>query len=117
MVHPAKTGQTPSSQLRTYIIDLDKSIYEQPLPLNKRVDNLIRLNRSLEKMMVKFQSLNINNIITHTDRLLFCKGVLQYAPTFNESSLVGKNQKRLIISRCLKHTRLHKWWWRLYGGG
>ncbi|MFH1230253.1 MAG: lipopolysaccharide kinase InaA family protein [Planctomycetota bacterium] len=106
--------QTTNSPLRTYIIDLDKSTYESRcssgLPLNKRVDNLIRLNRSLEKMIVKFKSFNINSIITHTDRLLLFKTCL------NESSLGGKDQKRLIINKCFRHTRLHKWWWKLYGG-
>lgn len=104
--------QSPEGRtIKTYIIDLDKSAYEQPLSFDKRVDNLIRLNRSLEKMIFKFKSLNINNIITYTDRFLLLETY------FNGLSLGGKDQKRLVISRCLRHARLHKWWWRLYRSG
>ncbi|MFH0888257.1 MAG: lipopolysaccharide kinase InaA family protein [Planctomycetota bacterium] len=103
--------QSPEGTIKTYIIDLDKSYYEQPLSFDKRVDNLIRLNRSLEKMIFKFKSLNINNIVTYTDRLLLLE------TCFNELSLGGKDQKRSVTSRCLRHTRLHKWWWRLYRSG
>ena len=103
--------QSPEGTIKTYIIDLDKSAYEQPLSFNKRVDNLIRLNRSLEKMIFKFKSLNINNIVTYTDRFLLLETY------FNGLALGGKDQKRLVISSCLRHTRLHKWWWRLYRSG
>lgn len=106
-------GQAEAETIKTYIIDLDKSTYESRwtsgLPLNKRVDNLIRLNRSLEKMIFKFKSLNIKDIITHTDRLLLLETYL------NELSLGGKDEKRFIVNRCLRLTRLHKWWWKLYG--
>jgi tRNA A-37 threonylcarbamoyl transferase component Bud32 len=109
LIEPA--AQAEEERIKTYIIDLDKSTYEQPLQFDKRIDNLIRLNRSLEKIQFRFKSLDITDIVSHTDRLSL------FETYFNEFSLEGKDQKRLAINKCLKHTRLHKWWWRLYGGG
>jgi tRNA A-37 threonylcarbamoyl transferase component Bud32 len=98
---------TEKEIIQPYIIDLDKAIYMHPLSFNKRADNLIRLNRSLEKMIDRSDMLGIKNIITHADRFLLLK---MYS---NEAFVKGA--KRYIIRKCQKHTELHKWWWKLYG--
>jgi hypothetical protein len=87
--------------LSTYIIDLDKAVYEEPLSWEKRVNNLIRLNRSLEKLCFRYKSLDI---ITHTDRLSF---LMEYF----KNSDINKPQQNKFINKCVRNIRVHKWWW------
>ncbi|MEK7309562.1 MAG: lipopolysaccharide kinase InaA family protein [Planctomycetota bacterium] len=91
-----------------YIIDLDKSAYELSktgLSLDKRIDNLIRLNRSLDKMLFKTGS-SLKVVISHTDRLRLFELYFQ-----GEGS--NRAQKQVIINKCLQQAGLHKWWWKL----
>ncbi|MDI6733374.1 MAG: lipopolysaccharide kinase InaA family protein, partial [Planctomycetota bacterium] len=104
---PAR-GET-GVEFRAYIIDLDKTTHHQSLSFDKRVNNLIRLNRSIDKLSFRFKSLNINNIITASDRLTLLK-------EYFLGEQLPKTQKADIINRCARHSRLHKLWWTLYGG-
>jgi len=91
-----------------YIIDLDKSVYEsgpKGLSLDKRIDNLIRLNRSLDKMLFKAGQ-SFKGIISHTDRLRL------FESYFRGEGLT-RAQKQVIINKCLQQVGLHKWWWKL----
>ncbi|MBI5779439.1 MAG: hypothetical protein HZA49_08290 [Planctomycetes bacterium] len=92
----------------SYIIDLDKSAYElgsKGLSLDKRIDNLIRLNRSLDKMLFKTGQ-SFRSVISHTDRLRL------FESYFRDAGLT-QAQKQIIINKCLKEAGLHKWWWKL----
>ncbi|HLD35168.1 MAG TPA: lipopolysaccharide kinase InaA family protein [Planctomycetota bacterium] len=91
-----------------YIIDLDKSAYESDakgLALDKRINNLIRLNRSLDKMLFKSGSF-LKGIISHTDRLRLFE-------LYSRGEGLTQIQKQVIINKCLQQTGLHKWWWKL----
>ena len=91
-----------------YIIDLDKSEHETGktgLALDKRIDNLIRLNRSLEKMLFK-AGLFLRGVISQSDRLRLLESYFQ-------GEGLTRVQKKEIISKCLKQAGLHKWWWKL----
>lgn len=91
-----------------YIIDLDKSSCEfsaKGLALDKRIDNLIRLNRSLDKMLFK-TGLSPKAVISHTDRLRLFEAYFQ-------GEGLSQAQKQVIINKCLQQTGIHKWWWKL----
>jgi len=91
-----------------YIIDLDKSSNEsgpKGLGLDKRIDNLIRLNRSLDKMLFKTGS-SLKGVISHTDRLRLFEAYFQ-------GEGLNRAQKQVIINKCLQQAGLHKWWWKL----
>lgn len=93
---------------KAYIIDLDKSEYETGktgLVLDKRIGNLIRLNRSLEKILFK-TGLFLKDAISRTDRLRLLESYFQVDG-------LTRVQKKEIISKCLKQAGLHKWWWKL----
>jgi len=91
-----------------YIIDLDKSEYETGktgLALDKRSDNLIRLNRSLDKMLFKTGQ-SLKGVISHTDRLRLFESYFQ-------GEGLTRPQKQVIINKCLHQAGLHRWWWKL----
>jgi len=91
-----------------YIIDLDKSFYESSakgLAFDKRADNLIRLNRSLDKMLFRVGA-SLRTVISKTDRLRILESY------FSGEGLT-RVQKRVVINKCLRQVGLHKWWWKL----
>jgi 3-deoxy-D-manno-octulosonic acid kinase len=91
-----------------YIIDLDKSACEpgpKGLGFDKRIDNLIRLNRSLSKMLFK-SGLLFKEVLSQTDRRRFLESYLQ-------GEGITRERKRAIINACLRRIGLHKWWWQL----
>ncbi|MEW6026671.1 MAG: lipopolysaccharide kinase InaA family protein [Planctomycetota bacterium] len=102
------SAQAGDAALKTYIIDLDKSICRPDsagLSLDERVNNLIRLNRSLDKLLFK-TGLPLKGAINRTDRLRLFE-------TYFQNDGLTKAQKRIFIIRCLKEAGLHKWWWKL----
>lgn len=92
----------------TYIIDLDKSIYQttpKQLSMDEKTGNLIRLNRSLEKMLFKTGQ-SFKSVISHADRLRL------FELYFRDAGLT-RAQKQIVINKCLKEAGFHKWWWKL----
>ncbi|MBI4834252.1 MAG: hypothetical protein HY811_05485 [Planctomycetes bacterium] len=88
--------------LKTWIIDLDRVTYHEKLGLTKRIRNLVRLARSMVK-------LNIDQIITRTDRLWMLKGYL---------NAIGENNKRALKETnyfCNSNINYHKFLWKILG--
>jgi len=91
-----------AEKLKIWIIDLDKAKYYKELAFAKRINNLIRLNRSVIK-------LGLDKIITSSDRLRFLKSYL---------GTTGKNNQDFISRinlRCTANIRRHRLWWRITG--
>jgi tRNA A-37 threonylcarbamoyl transferase component Bud32 len=87
-------------KLKIWIIDLDKSGHYEKLPLDKRIDNLIRLNRSLIKM-------ELDATITSNDRLRFLKSYLKH---------MGEQEQDILkdtIHKCSANVKTHNLSWEL----
>ncbi len=95
-----------------YIIDLDKSRQYEKIDLHKRMRNIMRLDRSVEKMVRNNKDVfgpGSPFPISKTDKLRFLK---EYIKTDN------KNEKPLryyLQSYNTSHS-LHRLWWVLGGG-
>jgi len=101
-----------AGKVNVYIIDLDKSRQYERISFHKRMKNIMRLDRSVEKMI-------INNRVTfgetypfpisRTDKLRFLK---EYIKTDSKSE---KPLRYYIQSHKTSHN-LHKLWWIIWGG-
>ncbi len=109
-----------------YIIDLDKSVVLNKLNIQQRIRNLLRLDRSLEKLRwlsgkdcksnvpvslgdKPGESLNQKiAIISKTDRMRLFKAYMVF------DSAIDKNWK-MYIRQYPSHHSLHKFWWRVSG--
>jgi len=109
-----------------YIIDLDKSVVLNELNIQQRIRNLLRLDRSLEKLRwlsgkdcksnvpvslgdKPGESLNQKiAIISKTDRMRLFKAYMVF------DSAIDKNWK-MYIRQYPSHHSLHKFWWRVSG--
>ena len=86
-----------SVEPEVYIIDFDKALLKERLSAKEKIDNLLRLNRSLEKY--KFQG----GVITRTDQVRLIKEYIKY-----ETHLIDnidnyyKNYLRFLKFRKLK---------------
>lgn len=121
----------PTGGFRAYIIDMDKSVIFNKLTIDQRMNNLLRLNRSFEKLRwlltgatSKFQRYASGGKITHTtgeetvretmnqkldlisqsDKVRFFKGYMLYHQPLD------KDWKRYIRQYYSRHFT-HKLWW------
>lgn len=104
---------------KAHIIDLDKSrLHDGALPLTKRIKNLIRLDRSVEKFMAvgaycrasgRFAGANNTPLrpITQRDKLRFLRDYLGASPP-------QADWKGLARALNPRHT-LHRCWWKMIG--
>jgi serine/threonine protein kinase len=129
---------TGNGAFKVYIIDLDKSRQFEEVGLNRRRKNILRLDRSLEKLMrnnkkvfhetrhipalpPKRRSLAGRNarlkgvagqavgLVTRTDRIRFLR---EYIRTNNEKKTLRPNIKMYLTTH-----KLHKLWWFVVNGG
>ncbi len=94
---------------KVYIIDLDKSELRPTatatgLSMEQRMDNILRLDRSVEKFMEWRPDLRL---ITRADRLRFLKLYLE-----EPRSPEALNWKAVVRKYATRH-RAHRFWWRL----
>ncbi len=115
-----------TGEFTAYIIDLDKSVVLGKLDIQQRIKNLLRLDRSLEKLRwlsgkdcksnvpvplddKPGESLNQKiATISKTDRMRFFKAYMLF------DSAIDKNWK-MYIRQYPSHHSLHKFWWRVSG--
>ena len=115
-----------TGKFTAYIIDLDKSVVLDKLDIQQRIRNLLRLDRSLEKLRwlsgkdyksnvpvslddKPGESLNQKiATISKTDRIRFFKAYMLF------DSAIDKNWK-MYIRQYPSHHSLHKFWWRVSG--
>lgn len=88
---------------RGYVIDFDKSKVYASLPERKRINNLLRLNRSAEKFKAKGLA------ITRTDVLRFLRAYYQNPPDF-------KSIVQDLARRSQHHLFFHELGRRIFGG-
>ncbi len=69
-----------------YIIDFDKAVIKKKLSPRERIKNLLRFNRSIEKLRLK------GGKITRTDQMIFFKEYFNYDS--DTATLFEKNRKR-----------------------
>ena len=92
----------PGTGNRIYIIDFDRGDYFKDMPDERRIENLMRLDRSVEKF-------NRGPVrITLTDRLRFLKA---YCGGPGATFDLYKN----LVRTQMKWRKLHRLWWRIIG--
>ncbi|MFQ5685507.1 MAG: lipopolysaccharide kinase InaA family protein [Candidatus Scalindua sp.] len=99
-------------KVNVYIIDLDKSHQYEKISLNKRMRNIMRLDRSVEKMIRNNKDVFDQRFpfpISKTDKLRFLK---EYVMTDNKSE---KSLRYYLQSYKTSHS-LHRLWWNVGGG-
>lgn len=89
---------------KVYIIDFDKGDFLSNMADERRVENLMRLDRSVEKFNGE------RWLITLTDRVRFLKGYC------GEKGDIYERFKELVRGQ-VKWRRLHRAWWRIIGRG
>ncbi|MFC1524906.1 lipopolysaccharide kinase InaA family protein [Planctomycetota bacterium] len=94
--------RTNETGLNAYIIDFDKSKRFNELHFKKRIHNLIRLNRSIEKWGWS------GNVINNSDRIRMVNEYLK-----NEK--VDRAQKVWLLKQCKRELMLHSHWWKIMG--
>ena len=131
-----------NGEFNAYIIDLDKSVILNTLSINQRVKNLLRLDRSLEKLRWLSGATNISQTDTRDPgNHQFNRDCSPSNDLTNSEKLVPINKKLNLISRTdrirffksymlhnpfdkdwKKYIRqypssysLHKFWWRVLG--
>ncbi|MBM4055776.1 MAG: hypothetical protein FJ264_14175 [Planctomycetes bacterium] len=100
--------KNPDGAFEAYIIDLDKSTVLPQLTLSKRMKNLLRLDRSLEKYYWLQRKKTGKELfpISKTDRMRFFKAYMA------NGTEMGRNWKAHIRQYYSSHT-FHKFWWRV----
>jgi tRNA A-37 threonylcarbamoyl transferase component Bud32 len=97
----------PGGKDIVYIIDLDKSRQYEKISFRKRMKNIIRLDRSVEKMIINNKDVFGQRFpfpIFKTDKLRFLK---EYVKTDNKSE---KPLRYYLQSHKTSHN-LHRLWW------
>lgn len=99
------------SGLKVYIIDLDKSMLFEELSFRQRAENLLRLDRSVEKFKAwrprkglkdqRFKGLKGTGLLTRTDKLRFLKKYFDNKDDY----------KAFLRSNATHHTWHRLWWW------
>lgn len=87
LVQPGDDG------LRTHIIDLDKAVVRRPLPLGRRMANLVRLDRSVLKWAASRQS------VTLSDRLRVVRSYLGHYPDWRSQ------WRQILRTHATRHLR------------
>ena len=104
--------QSAAGKVDVYIIDLDKSRQYEKISLHQRMRNIMRLDRSVEKM-IKNNRVTFDETypfpISGTDKLRFLK---EYIKTDNKSE---KPLRYYLQSYKTSHN-LHRLWWSVGGG-
>lgn len=98
-----------NGEFHTYIIDLDKSVVTEKLSIDKRMKNLLRLDRSVEKLRWLSDktdtSLNQKtDLISAIDKIRFFKSYMLYG------AALDKDWKKYIHRHHSRHD-IHKFWW------
>jgi len=104
--------QSAAGKVNVYIIDLDKSRQYEKISLHKRMRNIMRLDRSVEKMIRNNKDVFGKRFpfpISKTDKLRFLK---EYIKTDNKSE---KPLRYYLQSYKTSHN-LHRLWWSVGGG-
>lgn len=99
-------------EVNVYIIDLDKSKQREKISIYKRMKNIMRLDRSVEKMLRGNRDTFGETFlfpISKTDKLRFLK---EYVASGNKSV---KSLRYYIQSYRTSHN-LHRLWWRVVNG-
>ncbi len=96
--------KTPAGEYAGYVIDLDKSSLHGALTLDRRMKNLLRLDRSTEK----FRLTHNIRLITMTDRVRFLRSYLA------QGDAPGGDWKRCARKFRAKYA-FHKFWWFVTG--
>ncbi len=104
--------QSAVGKVDVYIIDLDKSRQYEKISLHQRMRNIMRLDRSVEKM-IRNNRITFDETypfpISGTDKLRFLK---EYIKTDNKSE---KPLRYYLQSYNTSHN-LHRLWWSVGGG-
>jgi tRNA A-37 threonylcarbamoyl transferase component Bud32 len=87
---------------RVYIIDFDNGDYLRDMPDERRVENLMRLDRSAEKLNRR------SRVINMTDRVRFLKAYC------GGRGKAYEHFKELVRAQ-MKWRALHRFWWRIIG--
>ncbi|MBI2472414.1 MAG: hypothetical protein HYV59_14430 [Planctomycetes bacterium] len=113
-----------NEEFTAYIIDLDKSVVLNKLDIHQRMKNLLRLDRSLEKLRwfscKKYQSnMPVSHgdkageflnqkiaLISKTDRIRFLKAYILFG------NAIDRDWKK-YIRQCQTLHSLHRFWWRV----
>lgn len=100
-----------NGEFRAYIIDLDKSVVTEKLDMDKRITNLLRLDRSVEKLrwLSGRTSTSLHQkmgFISQADKIRFFRSYMLCGNT------PDKDWKKCIRQRRSRHA-VHKLWWRI----
>ncbi|TVM00064.1 MAG: hypothetical protein CV087_15520 [Candidatus Brocadia sp. WS118] len=100
-----------TGEFRAYIIDLDKSVVTGKLDIDKRMENLLRLDRSIEKLRWLSSRTNTSlhqkvAIISRTDKIRFLRSYLLC------DNALDKDWKKYVRQRHSRHA-VHKLWWHM----
>jgi tRNA A-37 threonylcarbamoyl transferase component Bud32 len=103
--------ENPTREFHAYVIDLDKSIILNHLAIHQRIKNLLRLDRSVEKLHwlsgMGYVSLNQNmGLISKIDRVRFFKYYMIY------DNALDKDWKK-YVRKYQSHHSFRKLWWRV----
>jgi tRNA A-37 threonylcarbamoyl transferase component Bud32 len=91
-----------SAEPDVYIIDFDKALLKGRLSTRKKIDNLLRFNRSLEKY--KFQW----GVLTRTDQIRLLKEYIKYDSQVSDII-------EIYLRRYLRFLKLRKVKWKILG--
>ncbi|HHT9136572.1 MAG TPA: lipopolysaccharide kinase InaA family protein [Candidatus Wunengus sp. YC60] len=115
-----------NGEFTAYIIDLDKSVVLNKLDIHQRIKNLLRLDRSLDKLRwLSCKEYQFNVPVSHgdksgeslrqkialiskTDRIRFLKAYILFG------NAIDRDWKK-YLRQGHSHHALHKFWWRLLG--
>jgi tRNA A-37 threonylcarbamoyl transferase component Bud32 len=101
-------------KVNVYIIDLDKSRQREKISLHKKMKNIMRLDRSLEKFKK-----NVRNdfLVTNTDKMRFLREYIKLVYNTEQHSSVGQKE---FLRTCLMNYRtnhkFHRFWWLMMDG-
>ncbi|OQY97913.1 MAG: hypothetical protein B6D35_13605 [Candidatus Brocadia sp. UTAMX2] len=100
-----------TGEFHAYIIDLDKSVVTEKLNIDKRMKNLLRLDRSVEKLRWLSGRTNTSlhqkmGFISRTDKIRFFRSYLLWG------NALDKDWKKYLRQSHSRHA-IHKLWWRI----
>lgn len=106
-----------NNEFNVFIIDLDKSEQFKEIDFHRRISNIKRLDRSLEKYIRNNREMyHGGNSITKRDRIRFLKEYIRSGtkPVRQDSDMYDKTLKSYLQSSSTTH-KLHRLWWFVRG--
>ncbi len=102
--------------VHVYIIDLDKSTQYEKISFKRRMKNIMRLDRSLEKLKRNVSGIKAL-LVTDTDKMRFLREYIKLSYRSKQHSYGSQKEfLKYCLTKYQTNHKSHRIWWRILNG-